>query len=177
ALVQERELLVIDAELVQHRGLQVVGVDGAFLRAQPDFVGAAVAARLDAAAREPAGVTPRVVIAAIAGLSVRRAAELRGPDYQRRIEQPARLEIPQQRADRLVDGLRHHGVVLLDFLVRIPRLDAVLLRARDHVHEAHTALDQPAGTQHRGAVLIRRAFADAVHRAGRGALLLQVHGF
>ncbi len=79
AQVLEGELGVIETELVEHGRLQVVGIHDAADRAQADLVRRAEAAGLDAAAGDPRGVAPRVVIAPVAGLAVRRATELRRP--------------------------------------------------------------------------------------------------
>ena len=73
-------------------------------------------------------------------LTERRAAKLRRPHHERLVEQPALFQIPQQRADRLIDDGAIERQILLQLVVMIPRgvVDA---------DEAHVALDEPAGHQ------------------------------
>jgi len=84
ALESERELLVVDAEAVEHRGVQVADVDGVYGDVVAEIVGLAVAdARLDAAAGEPGGEALGVVVAAVvllrqAALAVDGVDELNG---------------------------------------------------------------------------------------------------
>src|SRR5581483_12271287 len=76
ALVKKSQLAVIQAELVEDRGLQIVGIHNTAHRAQADLIGSAVTARLDAAAGNPGGISPGIVIAAVASLTIRCAPEL-----------------------------------------------------------------------------------------------------
>src|SRR5581483_8247322 len=92
-LIEESQFSVIEAELVQNRGLEVIGVDDTAHRAQTDLIGRAVGSWLDPSTGNPAGVTPGVVIAAVSGLAIGRAAKLGGPHHQGGIQQPARLQI------------------------------------------------------------------------------------
>ena len=63
-------------------------------RVQADLVGRAVGhAALDAAAGHPDREAVGVVVAAVAALAHRRAAELAAPDHQRRVEQAAPLQV------------------------------------------------------------------------------------
>ena len=69
--------LVVEAEEVQERGVQVVVVDLVFYRGEAELVGLAVGdAAFDAAAGEPDRVAFGVVVAAVGALGVGRAAEL-----------------------------------------------------------------------------------------------------
>ena len=86
----EGQALVVDAEQVQHRGVQVVNLDLVLDGFVAVIVGGAVdRAAFDAAAGQPDGEAKRVVIAAVGPLGEGRAAELAGPDDQRRLQQPA----------------------------------------------------------------------------------------
>src|SRR4051812_20973020 len=82
ALEAVGEPLVVEAELVEERGVEIVDVDGVFDGVEAEVVGAAVAqAGLDAAAGEPDRVAAVVVVAAVvAALDHGSAAELAGPD-------------------------------------------------------------------------------------------------
>ena len=103
--------LVVDAEQVQHRRVQVVDLDLVLDGVVAVLVGRAVdRAALDAAAGQPDGEAERVVVAAVGALGERRPAELAAPDDQRLVEQAAGLQVLQQAGDRLVDGA---GVVLV----------------------------------------------------------------
>src|SRR5690606_24334154 len=134
-----------------HRGLQVIGIHfRTFDRLQADLIGGAVrVAGLHATACQPLGVTPGVVVAAVAGFAPRAAAELRGPHHQRRIEQATLLEVGEQAGNRLVDDGRVFAVVLLDVDVGVPVFPFTvdLGAARNHLDEAHAALRQTSCTQ------------------------------
>ncbi len=91
AAVTEGELRVVDAQQVQHGGVQIV--DGHFVL--HDFVAVIVGrpegrAAFDAAAGHPHREGEGIVISPILALSEGRAAKLAGPDDQRAIEQAAR---------------------------------------------------------------------------------------
>ena len=91
-----RQTLVVQAEQVQDRRVQVVEVDLVLDRVVAVVVGRAV--------RRP-GFTPppashmvnasRIVVAAVGALRSRRAAELAAPDDERVLQQAARLQIVQ----------------------------------------------------------------------------------
>ena len=103
--VAEGELLVIEAQQVQHRGVQVVNVDVFSDRMKAEFVGGAVdVAALDAAAGQPHREAVMVVVAAVDLARVRagrgqfhrrRAAKFAAPDDQRLVEQAALLQVLQ----------------------------------------------------------------------------------
>ena len=132
------ELLVVEAEQVQDRGVQVVDVDRVLDGLEAELVGRAVdVAALDAAAGQPHREAVVVVVAAVdlAGVGARvrqldrrRAAELAAPDHQRVVEQAALLQVGEQRGDGLVALAGQLAVVDLDVVVVVPRL--ALRRAR-----------------------------------------------
>src|SRR5688500_817922 len=77
AAVAVGQLLVIQAEQVQHGGVQVVLVELVFDGAGAVLVGSAVAdAPLDAAAAKPHAETGGVVVSAVGALAGRRPSEL-----------------------------------------------------------------------------------------------------
>ena len=108
ALELVRQPRVIDAQAVQHRGVQIVHVDRVARDVVAEVVGLAVAhARLDAAAGQPDGEAARMMIAAVVvcrqlALAIDRAAELAAPDDQRVVQQAALLQILNQRRRRLI---------------------------------------------------------------------------
>src|ERR1700722_18960818 len=80
AAVQIGDLQVIQPHELQDRGMQIVGVNTLAHRFQSALVVLSEArAGLRAAAGEPLGVAPGVVVAAIAAFAIRGAPELRGP--------------------------------------------------------------------------------------------------
>src|SRR5207249_4570388 len=84
-------------------GVQVVNVDLVFGGEEAVVVGGAVReAAPDAAAGQPHRKALRIVVAAVAALGRRRAAELPAPPHQRVGEQAAGLQVAQQAGDRLV---------------------------------------------------------------------------
>ena len=98
-------------------------------------------ARLDAAAGQPHREGVGVMVAAVvAALHHRRAAEFAAPDDERVVEQPALLQIRDQRGAGLVGVLAVLLEILDEVAVLVPRLV-------EELHEADAALDQPAGEQ------------------------------
>lgn len=88
--VAERELLVVEAQQVQHRGVQVVRVEDALDGGVAHRVGRAMTkAAFHAAACHPHGEAAVVVAAAAGVVFVRPATELAAPDEQRVFEEPA----------------------------------------------------------------------------------------
>ena len=133
--------LVVDAEQVQHRGVQVVDVDDVLDGVVAELVGRAVGdAALDAAAGQPDREALDVVVAAVA-LGHRRAAELAAPDDQRVVEHAALLQVlDQRRRAAWSTSLAVPAMSLLDVAVVVPV--AVV-----ELDEPHAALGQPAGQQ------------------------------
>src|SRR5262249_31049956 len=88
------QLRVIDAEQVQHRGVQVMDGDGLLLGFIPELVaGSDDLTAFDAGAGHPYGHGAGVVVAADALLRDRHAAEFAVPDDERVVEEAAGLEI------------------------------------------------------------------------------------
>src|SRR5262249_24427382 len=84
AAIAERQAFVVDAHLVEDGGVQVVGMGAFVLGAEAELVGGAVGhAALEAAAGQPYGEAPVIVIAAIASLGSGRAAKLAAPKNDR----------------------------------------------------------------------------------------------
>ena len=105
------------------------------------LVGRAVdEAAANAAAGQPDGHRLVVVVAAVAPLRHRRAAELAGPDDQRVVEHAALLQVGDQRHAGPVDLLGLERDAFLHAAVMVPVLVVKL-------DEAHAALGQPAGEQ------------------------------
>src|SRR5262249_18031675 len=106
ALELVRQTLVVDAEAVQDRRVQIVNVHGVVDDVVTKVVGLAVDdARLDAAAGHPDREATRVMIAAVVvarqlALAVDRAAELAAPDDERVVEQAEALQIGQEGVTR-----------------------------------------------------------------------------
>src|SRR5262249_50834025 len=97
AAVEIRQLFVIEAEQVQDGCVQVVDVDLVLDGGVAELVGGAVyLPALDAAAGQPRRKTARAVIAALAVLSRRRAAELARPDDEGFVEQATLFQVGQQ---------------------------------------------------------------------------------
>src|SRR5262249_38816383 len=85
---------------------------------------------------------------AVDALGERRAAELCGPEDERVLQQAALLEVGEQARAGSVENGGLFVVIVLQILVRVP-VDARRAEsaAVDELHEAHAALDQPAGQQ------------------------------
>src|SRR6266511_2878585 len=118
AVVTVSQFLVVDAQQVENRRVQVVHVD---------FVGGGLVAKIvggaqrkggpDAPAGQPDGEAARIVVAAGAVLlGVRGAAEFAAPPDQRVLEQPARFQVGQQAGD---GSVHRAGVVGVFRQVRV----------------------------------------------------------
>src|SRR5207248_181274 len=92
--VRVRQLVLVQAELVKDRRVQVAEVVRLLDGAEADGVGGADGlAPLDAAAGHPHGEADVVVVAAPAGLGLGRAAEFAAPEHQRAVEHPPPLQV------------------------------------------------------------------------------------
>ena len=114
------------------------------------------------AAGQPDGHGLVVVVAAVAPLRHRGAAELAGPDDQGLVQHPSLLQVDDQGHAGAVDLLGLEGDPLLHAAVMIP----VFMVELD---ETHAALGQPAGEQ---AVGGERAVARAGSRRARASVRL-----
>lgn len=104
AIVQESQLFVIKPKQVQQRGVPIVHVHLALDGVMSKLVGRSIAeTRLDAPAGQEQSETIGVVVPTRAvGLCVGRPSEFSTPPNQCVLEQPALLQILQQRRDRLI---------------------------------------------------------------------------
>ena len=99
AVVPHGQSLMVDAQQVQHGGIDVVNLRGIFPveRFIPPLVALAMGdSALNAASSEPVGKDIRVVIPPLARLAARHATELGGPVYNRVLKQAALLKILNQ---------------------------------------------------------------------------------
>ena len=122
-----------------------------------------------AAAGQPRRKSVRAVIAPgdlAFPLRDRQPPKLAAPNDQRRIEQPALLQVLQQRRHRLVRFAASVVETLLHVVVRIPNL-----RFDVELHEPHAAFDQAPGHQTTLAVRLRRGLIQPVRLARRLRLL------
>src|SRR6185436_9394697 len=126
ALELECKLLVIDAQTMQNRRLQVVHVD--WVRDDVIRVIIGLAKRqpsLDAATSKPHRKTSRVMIAAVVvfsqfALAIDGAPELSAPDYQGVVEQPALLQVEYQRRRSLIRPFALQRNVARQIIVLVP---------------------------------------------------------
>ncbi len=103
--------------------MQVVDGDYILDRRISELIGGSVIqATLDGTAAEPDREALVVMVAARTTLRHGRAAELTGPDDQRIIPQPTRLQVLDERRTRTIDllGLQLHAV--LDAAMMVPVL-------------------------------------------------------
>ena len=98
-------------------------------------------ALLDAAAGQHHAEHLGPVVAAGVGVDLRRPAELRRNHDQRRIEQPAAVQVADQRGEGLVEAGNWPRHAVLDAAVHVPA-------AVGQRHEAHARRHQPPGHQH-----------------------------
>ncbi len=154
---------VVQAELVQDRGLEVVRGDDIVGGAVADLVGAAVGhAALDSAAGEPDREALAVVVSArvvVEGsLADREPADLAAPVDERGVQKAAACfrSATSAAAGRSVRR-QISGSVFLMAAVVVPRL-----AAQEELDEADTTLDQPPRDRAAGAVLAGGVLVQAV---------------
>ena len=88
---------MIDAELMQNRGVQIVQVDAVLDREVAKLIRPPVTdSRPETSAGDPDGVAEGIVIAAVRPLGVGGASELPTPDDDRLVEESACLQIEDQ---------------------------------------------------------------------------------
>src|SRR5579864_5839695 len=103
AVVRIDERLGVDAEQVQHGGMQVGSAAAVGNGPVAEIVSGAIRlAALDAAAGQPDAESIRMVIAAILVLRAGSPAELAAPENQRRIEQTTSLQVGKQAGHRQI---------------------------------------------------------------------------
>src|SRR6185369_12162660 len=102
SLITVGETLVVDAEQLQDRRLQVAYMYAVANDVIAEVIGFPVHhAALDTTARQPLGEAARVMVAPVVGvrqlaLRIDRATEFAAPDNQRIVEQAARFQILDQ---------------------------------------------------------------------------------
>lgn len=163
AVTFEEKFFVVEAELVEDGGVEIMNTDRIFNDFVAEVVGGAVGGTaLDTAAGDPTGERLHVMVAAgvgIAGfLSGRRATELAAPYDECGIEQADLFEVTQQRGDRFVSSTAGGQVVIRQVCVAIPGLFF-----EEDLHVAHAAFDEAASEQATSREGIGFFFADAVH--------------
>ena len=162
---------MVKTEDVEDCGVEVVDVDGVFGGAEAEVVGGAVGqAALHRASRQPDGVAPRVVVAALALFAHRHAAELAAPDHQRVVPQAAALQVGEQRGDGAVGAAAHLGVITEDIVVSVPAVRV----ARVKLHEPDAPLQQSPREQTARAELGGLGIAQAVKLLSLRRLLRQI---
>jgi len=127
AAVEVGQFAEVETHEMQDRGMEIMDSDWLLLGFVTELVaGADDLPALDPRAGHPQGHGAWVVVAAHAFLGNRHAAELAMPDDQRRVEEAASLQVGEQSGDWAIDRGGVAGVVVLDVVMRIPRV-AVLL--------------------------------------------------
>src|SRR5688572_659965 len=139
------QFLVVKPEEVQQRGMQVVNVDLVPGGVEPELVGLAESdAWFDPAAGQPDGKTIRMMVAAVvAALDHRGAPELAPPNDQGIVEQPALLEVFNERRAGLIGVLAIFGDVFDQRAVLVPGF-------MKNLDEPHPALNQSPRQQATG---------------------------
>ena len=177
AVVAERQPFVVDAQQVQDRGVQVVAV-GLVLDRLVDRTRRSRRRRrrrlTPAPASQVTNVPPlwsRPVAPWVNGMRPNSVVQMTSVSSSR----PACFQVVEQAGDWLVD-LRAMGGSSLGMLVWLSQLFVRPARAAPDLHEAHAALEQPAGDQavaaEIGSVACRpgrRACGSARFRADRSS--------
>ncbi len=169
------EPFVIDPQQMQHRRVQVVGVDGSFTGEDAVFVGFPVNHPAPyAAARHPGGEAEVMVLASgMVGLLVKGSpSKLRGPDDEGALEHAALFQVGEQAGDGLVDRLRE-TLVVGHVAVRIP------VRRGTHIDElekTHAPLRESPRDETLPSEAARRAALESVELQGRVTFAGEIKG-
>ena len=175
AVVADGQPLVVDAEQVQDRGVEVVAERLPFRRrcqdqgslwpwATPPWTPAPASQATD---------VPPLWSRPGRPLGERHPAELGAPDDQGVVEQAAGLQVAQQAGDRLIDGAGDRGKLGDDVGVVVPVVRRPA-RAAPDLDEPDAALQQPAGEQAAAAEVGGGRVVQAVEPAGGGLSLGKV---
>src|SRR5262249_27051733 len=129
--VPERQPLVVQTHEMKNGRVQVVDVDAVLDGTEAELVRRPVGhAALDAAAGHPHREAPVVVVAAVAALAGRGAAELAAPDDERVVEQAALLQVGEQCGHGPVDVAAEVARRLVVVAVRVPGLAVAVVDLR-----------------------------------------------
>lgn len=106
-VVAHAESRMIDAQQVQHGGMEIVTIRFIFGGLVGEIIARSErAASLDACPGEPGYERPSVVVATGGSLREWHPAEFGRPDDERVFEQPTLFQIDEQSGDRLIDTAR-----------------------------------------------------------------------
>lgn len=142
----EGALGVVDAEEVEHGGVEIVDLDFVFYGLVAPVVGCSVAnPRLDAAAGHPGGKAEGVVIAPVSALGEGSASEFAGPDDERFVEKAEFFQIGDQGGDRLIDGFAVFTVTIDEIVVLVPAI--AIAAGAGEFNEADAALHKASGEE------------------------------
>lgn len=120
-LVEEAQVILVQAELVQNRGMYIPEMDRIFHGLQADGIRRSHhLAAFDTSTRHPNTEAQVVVIATLTALRLRRPSEFPAPKNQSAIEQTPPLQVLQQTSDGLIGLGRHADVILFDIFVGVP---------------------------------------------------------
>ena len=152
------EFFVIEAQEMEHGGVEVVDVDFVFHGGEAEVVGRSVdVTALDTASGHPGGEAVVVVIAAIDFTGVgsflghfhdRGAAEFTAPDDEGFVEEAALFQVGEKGGDGLVTFSRELAVVDLEVVMIVPGLPGSV----PDLYEADATLDEASGDEHLAAL-------------------------
>ena len=126
---------------MQHRGVQVGHVMSLAQGVVTQFISRPVnIPTFQPGPGQPDGEAVRVMIATgRRPLQSGSPSELGAEDHRHIVQQAPLLQVGQEPGNRLVDRLAHPGVVLLQFLVRVPRA----IGRGEHLHKADSSFHHP----------------------------------
>ena len=158
-----RQLLVVEAQGIKQRRMQVRYGNDILHRSVAYLIRLSVdVAALEASPRDPERKAVAIVVSAVRALRDGQAAELPRPEDDRGIEEPASLQVHDQRGAGLVAPRAKplQGLGVLG--VGVPRL-----RAQENLNKAHALLDEAPRHQAALPVLGRLRIVQAVKTPGR----------
>ena len=159
-----RQILVIDSQQVQDRGIEIVNHQRILCDLKSQFIRHSVAdARFDTGAREECCKTIGIVITSLCPLlEHRHTAEFGAPNNQRIFQQAALSEVVDECSCRLVQDMTVNVVLLPQCLMTVPvESSSAGVSAIEQLHESHSLFQQSTSE-------------DAVSAEGSTSFILRV---
>ena len=174
AVAGEGEAEVVEAELIEDRGVDVMNMNFVLDGVEAELVGRAEGgAGFDAAAGHEHAETVRVVVAAVLAFGHRGPAEFTAPDDEGAFEESPALEVFDQRGDGAVAPGAELGVVAFEVAVGVP----LTARSAIKLDEPDATLDEASGAEAHRAELLAAGVVESVEGFGLGRFLGEIDGF
>lgn len=162
SLMPERQLLMIDSQTMENRGIQVMNMDRFVDHIVAEIIRFAVDnPRFDASPCHPLGIAAGVMITPIicfrqTALAINRTSKLTSPNHQRIIQHSSLFEVTEQSGTRLI-----HDATLTPDVFR--QVSVLVPLTNENLGESDAPLCHPASQQAVGSESPRRFDFGTIH--------------